>query len=153
MGWSPERKPTNCSVWLREVIWSERARDSRHIHVSTTVHAPSPLTSDLSTPPLLQDVLTLCALVKNCSTLCKWTANFTSEKPIGLKNLSAALKRHHLECTQDRTDFRSDLTILNDLTVTTCKWCVENKLSLSHTLTVRVVNYIMQREVQHRLMT
>ncbi len=41
---------------------------------------------------------------------------FCERQPIGVKNLSATLKRHRLECTQDRTDFRSELTVLNDLT-------------------------------------
>ncbi len=46
-------------------------------------------------------------------------SEFRERQPIGVKNLSVALTRHRLECTQDRTDFRSDLTVLNDLTVTT----------------------------------
>ncbi len=46
-------------------------------------------------------------------------SEFRERQPIGVKNLSAALTRHRLECMQDRTDFRSDLTVLNDLTVTT----------------------------------
>ncbi len=46
-------------------------------------------------------------------------SEFRERQPIGVKNLSAALTRHRLECTQDRTEFQSDLTVLNDLTVTT----------------------------------
>ncbi len=46
-------------------------------------------------------------------------SEFGQRQPIGVKNLSAALTRHRLECMQVRTDFRSDLTILNDLTVMT----------------------------------
>ncbi len=34
-------------------------------------------------------------------------------------NRSEESVSHSLECTQDRTDFRSDLTVLNDLTVMT----------------------------------
>ncbi len=41
---------------------------------------------------------------------------FCERQPIGVKNLSAALTCHRFECTQDRTDYRSDLTVLNDLT-------------------------------------
>ncbi len=53
---------------------------------------------------------------------------FRERQPIEVKNLSAALTRHRLECTQDRTDLRSDLTVSNDLTVTTWKLSLENKL-------------------------
>ncbi len=38
---------------------------------------------------------------------------YASEQRI---NLSAALSRHRLECTQDKTYIRSDLTVLNDST-------------------------------------
>ncbi len=40
---------------------------------------------------------------------------FHEQQPIGVKNLSVALTRHHLVCTQD---FQSDLNVLSDLTVT-----------------------------------
>ncbi len=46
-------------------------------------------------------------------------SEFRVRQPIEVKNLSAALTRHRLEWTQYRTEFQSDLTVLNGLTVTT----------------------------------
>ncbi len=51
------------------------------------------------------------------------SSEFREPQPIGVKNLSAAIPRHRLERTQDRTDFRSSgshwMTVLNDWTATT----------------------------------
>ncbi len=84
-------------------------------------------------------------------------SEFCKRQPIGVKNLSAALTRLRLECTHS-TDFRSDLAVLNDLTVTTYKWCVENKLltvlvSLSHALMVPVVNYMRYDQTNNTIVT
>ncbi len=44
-------------------------------------------------------------------------SEFRERQPIGVRICERAHTSH--DCTQDRTDYRSDLTVLNDLTVTT----------------------------------
>ncbi len=57
---------------------------------------------------------TECGRVKRCGSsdkslgllnVMQMNSEFRKRQPIGVKNLSAALTRHRLECTQDRTDF------------------------------------------------